>query len=143
MDEEKKAFYEYHSGLMEPWDGPALIIGTDGTKICAILDRNGLRPCRFLVTSDDVLGMASETGVLDIPDEDVKYKSRIQPGRMFLLDLDEQRLIPDEEIKAQLANQQPYKQWLNENKVTLEDLPEPTAVHGLDFATLSQRQAAF
>jgi len=143
MDEEKKAFYEYHSGLMEPWDGPALIIGTDGTKISAILDRNGLRPCRFLVTSDDVLVMASETGVLDIPDKDVKYKSRIQPGRMFLLDLNEQRLIPDEEIKAQLANQQPYKQWLNENKVILEDLPEPTDVHGPDFTTLSQRQAAF
>ena len=143
MDAQKKAFYEYHSSFMEPWDGPALMIGTDGSKVCGVLDRNGLRPCRFLVTKDDLLVMASETGVLEIPDEDVVYKSRIQPGRMFLLDTEEGRLIPDEEIKAQLSSQQPYGQWLTENKVVLDDLPDPMNVHGPDFATLPQRQVAF
>ena len=86
MDQAKKDFYQYHSALMEPWDGPALVIATDGTKVCAILDRNGLRPCRYLVTSDGLLVMASETGVIDVPDDRVLYKWRIQPGRMFMLD---------------------------------------------------------
>ena len=143
MDAKKKEFYEYHSSLMEPWDGPALMIATDGSKVCGVLDRNGLRPCRYLVTKDGLLVMASETGVLEIPDEDVVYKSRIQPGRMFLLDTEEGRLIPDEEIKARLSSQQPYGQWLAENKVVLDDLPEPENVHGPDLATLPQRQAAF
>ena len=143
MGEEKKAFYEYHSTLMEPWDGPALMIGTDGTRVCAILDRNGLRPCRFLVTRDDLLVMASETGVLDIPDEDIVYKSRIQPGRMFMLDTERGRLIPDEEIKAELSSQRPYKQWLADNARALDDLPEPDEVPGHNFGTLKQRQAAF
>ena len=143
MDSAKKAFYEYHSALMEPWDGPALMIGTDGENVCAVLDRNGLRPCRFLVTRDDLLVMASETGVLEIPDEDILYKSRIQPGRMFLLDTVRGRIAPDEEIKAGLSAARPYRQWLEENTVTLDDLPQPESVPKPDFSTLSQRQAAF
>ena len=143
MDPAKKDFYEYHSALMEPWDGPALVIGTDGTKICAILDRNGLRPCRYLVTTDDILVMASETGVLDIPDSKVLYKWRIQPGRMFLLDTEEGRIVDDEEIKAGLSSQQPYGKWLRDNKVTIEELPEPSHVHGPDFETLLSKQNAF
>ena len=143
MDSAKKAFYEYHSALMEPWDGPALMIGTDGENVCAVLDRNGLRPCRFLVTRDDLLVMASETGVLEIPDEDILYKSRIQPGRMFLLDTVRGRIVPDEEIKAGLSAARPYRQWLEENTVTLDDLPQPESVPNPDFSTLPQRQAAF
>ena len=143
MDQAKKDFYEYHSSLMEPWDGPALVIATDGTKVCAILDRNGLRPCRYLVTTDDTLVMASETGVLDVPDENVLYKWRIQPGRMFLLDTEKGRIVDDAEIKAELSSQETYGQWLRENKVTLDDLPEPSRVHKPDFDTLIERQAAF
>ena len=143
MDQEKKDFYEYHSCLMEPWDGPALIIGTDGTKVCAILDRNGLRPCRYLVTTDDILVMASETGVLDVPPENVLFKSRIQPGRMFLLDTEQGRIVDDAEIKAQLSSQQPYGRWLRDNKVTLDDLQEPSQVHGPHLDTLPDRQKAF
>ena len=143
MDQAKKDFYEYHSSLMEPWDGPALVIGTDGTKVCAILDRNGLRPCRYLVTSDDLLVMASETGVIDIPDEKVLYKWRIQPGRMFMLDTEEGRIIDDAEIKTQLSSQQPYGTWLRDHRVTMEALPEPSRVQGLDLDTLVARQAAF
>ena len=98
MDPQKRAFYEYHSSMMEPWDGPALVIGTDGTKVCAILDRNGLRPCRYLVTKDGLLVMASETGVLDVNPEDVLYKERIYPGKMFLLETKEGKIHQDEEI---------------------------------------------
>ena len=143
MDQTKKDFYEYHSCLMEPWDGPALIIGTDGTKVCAVLDRNGLRPCRYLVTTDDLLVMASETGVLDIPPEKVLYKERIYPGRMFLFDTQESRIIGDEELKAQLSSRRPYGQWLKDNRVTLGELPEPDHVHGPEFDTLLERQKAF
>jgi len=143
MDAEKKAFYEYHSCLMEPWDGPALVIGTDGTQVCAILDRNGLRPCRYLVTTDGVLVMASETGVLDVPPENVLFKRRIQPGRMFLLDTKEGRLVDDREIKKQLSGRRPYGQWLAEQRLRLSDLPEPSDVPGRDFETLLARQKAF
>jgi glutamate synthase (NADPH) large chain len=142
MDPAKRAFYEYHSTMMEPWDGPALIIGTDGNQVCAILDRNGLRPCRYLVTTDDLLVMASETGVLDVPPEKVLYKRRIQPGRMFMLDLKEGRLIDDEEIKGKLTSRQPYGQWLGEQRVALEELPEPSQVHGFEDETLLARQRA-
>ena len=128
MEQAKKDYYEYHSCLMEPWDGPALIIGTDGAKVCAILDRNGLRPCRYLVTTDDVLVMASETGVLDVPAEKIRYKWRIQPGRMFMLDTEQGRIVGDEEIKAELTARRPYGEWLRENRVLLEDLPEPSQV---------------
>ena len=143
MDQAKKDFYEYHSCLMEPWDGPALVIGTDGTKVCAILDRNGLRPCRYLVTTDDILVMASETGVLDIPAEKVLYKWRIQPGRMFLLDTQKGQIVDDAEIKAELSSEQPYGQWLKDNRVTIGELPEPSHVQGPDFDTLLERQNAF
>ena len=126
MDPQKRAFYEYHSSMMEPWDGPALVIGTDGTKVCAILDRNGLRPCRYLVTKDGLLVMASETGVLDVNPEDVLYKERIYPGKMFLLDTKEGKIHQDEEIKSQLISRKPYEKWLSENRVFLEDIIDMT-----------------
>ena len=143
MAQAKKDFYDYHSSLMEPWDGPALVIGTDGTKVCAILDRNGLRPCRYLVTTDDLLVMASETGVMDIPAEKVLYKWRIQPGCMFMLDTEEGRIVDDGEIKGGLSERQPYGQWLRKNVVDLQELPEPAHVHGPYFDALAQRQRAF
>ena len=140
---EKQDFYEYHSALMEPWDGPALLAFTDGVRVGAILDRNGLRPFRYLVTKDDVLVMASETGVLDVPPEDILFKARLQPGRMFYLDPAQGRIIDDEEIKGELSRQQPYGKWLAENKVTLEQLPEPASVHDTDYDTLLERQQVF
>ena len=143
MDQAKKDFYEYHSCLMEPWDGPTLMIGTDGTKVCAVLDRNGLRPCRYLVTKDNTLVMASETGVLDIPDDEILYKWRIKPGRMFLLDTNEGRIIEDKEIKSQISGQQPYGSWLKSNKISLDDLPDSTKVNQAIESTLLQRQQAF
>ena len=124
MTQEKRDFYEYHSSIMEPWDGPAMIVSSDGSDICALLDRNGLRPFRYLVTNEDKLVMASETGVLEVPPADVKYKGRLQPGRMFLVSLQEGRIIGDEELKSKLANRNPYGQWLKDNKLTLGDLPE-------------------
>ncbi|MCH8060874.1 MAG: glutamate synthase large subunit [Chloroflexi bacterium] len=143
MDQALKDFYEYHANLMEPWDGPALIIGTDGTRVCAVLDRNGLRPCRYLVTSDDLLVMASETGVLDVPPEKILYKDRIHPGRMFLLDTELGRIVDDAELKAELSNRRPYGQWLEANRVTLDSLPETDNPGSFDFDTLVQRQKAF
>ncbi len=143
MDQAKKGFYEYHSSMMEPWDGPALVIATDGDNVCAVLDRNGLRPCRYLVTTDDILVMGSETGVLDVPVEKVLYKERIYPGRMFMLDTERGEIVQDSELKANLSARRPYGQWLEDNMVLLEDLPEPADVHGTDFATLARRQAAF
>ena len=143
MDQAKRDFYDYHAHLIEPWDGPALIIGTDGTKVCAVLDRNGLRPCRYLVTTDDLLVMASETGVLDIPPEKILYKERIHPGRMFVLDTEQGSIIDDAEIKAELSNRRPYGQWLKENSVTLESLAEPSRVPPYDFDTLLEKQKAF
>ncbi len=143
MDQAKQDFYRYHATLMEPWDGPALVIGTDGSKVCAVLDRNGLRPCRYLVTTDDLLVMASETGVLDIPEEDILFKERLYPGRMFLLDSEEGRLVGDEEIKAELSARRPYGLWLGQNTVDLDCLPDPSSVPCPDFDSLPQRQAAF
>ena len=123
MPQAKKDFYEYHSALMEPWDGPAMIVSSDGRNICALLDRNGLRPFRYLVTTGDKLVMASETGVLDVPPAEVKFKGRLQPGRMFMVSLEQGRIIGDDELKRGLAARQPYGQWLKDNKVSLEDLP--------------------
>ena len=140
---EKRDFYEYHSSLMEPWDGPALLAFTDGVRVGAILDRNGLRPFRYLVTRDDLLVMASEVGVLDVPPEDVLFKARLEPGRMFLVDPSEGRILEDEEIKRELSNQQPYGNWLAENRVTMEQLPEPPSVHHADYGTLHVRQQIF
>jgi glutamate synthase (NADPH/NADH) large chain len=130
MPQEKKDFYEYHSCLMESWDGPAMIVSTNGRSICALLDRNGFRPFRYIVTNDDKLVMASETGVLDIPPSQIKEKGRLQPGRMFLVSLEEGRIIGDVELKQKLANRRPYGQWLKENKVSIEDLPKPEGLNG-------------
>ena len=122
MSENKRAFYEYHSCLMEPWDGPASIVYTDGKYIGAILDRNGLRPSRFYLTHDDRVIMASEVGVLKIDPANVKYKGRLQPGRMFLVDFEEGRLIPDAELKEEFAGRHPYAQWLKDHRIQISDL---------------------
>jgi glutamate synthase (NADPH) large chain len=124
MDPAKRAFYEYHSTLMEPWDGPACVSFTDGTVIGAVLDRNGLRPSRYWVTDDDLVVLASEVGVLDIAQEKVVKKGRLQPGRMFLIDTEQGRIIDDEEVKAGLAAAAPYGQWLEEGMVSLDNLPD-------------------
>src|SRR5450759_3033083 len=125
MREELKAFYEFHSCFMEPWDGPASIAFTDGIRIGAVLDRNGLRPSRYTVTKDGLVVMASETGVLDIAPHNVALKGRLQPGRMFLVDTSLGRIVQDEEIKNSMAARQPYRTWLDANLVALESLPEP------------------
>ncbi|MFZ0732841.1 MAG: glutamate synthase large subunit [Candidatus Sulfotelmatobacter sp.] len=143
MAAEKRAFYEYHACLMEPWDGPAAIAFTDGRVIGATLDRNGLRPGRYVVTNDDLVVMASEAGVLDVPAEQVKKKGRLQPGKMFLVDTVEGRIISDKEIKQGLATRQPYAQWVAENQITMDQLPEPSRMHFPDAETLLRRQRAF
>ncbi|MEE9397207.1 MAG: glutamate synthase large subunit [Methylococcales bacterium] len=143
MDDNRKAFYEYHAALMEPWDGPAAVAFTDGQQIGATLDRNGLRPARYLITNDDLVVMASEMGVLDIPQEKVVKKWRLQPGKMLLIDTREGRIIDDEEIKATLAQQAPYQHWLNESQVMLEDLPAEISAMPPDNDTLMDRQQAF
>jgi len=142
MDEEKRAFYEYHASLMEPWDGPAAIAFTDGRVIGATLDRNGLRPGRYIVTKDDLVVLASEAGVIDVPAEDVRKKGRLQPGRMFLVDTVQKRIISDAEIKKQLSGRQPYAAWLKEQQVTLDHLPEPARVIASNPETLLRRQRA-
>ena len=143
MDEDRRAFYQYHSCLMEPWDGPAAIAFTDGRQIGAILDRNGLRPSRFCVTTDGLVIMASESGVLDIPPENILRKGRLQPGRLFLVDTEQGRIIEDEEIKQQLAGERPYREWIDEHLVHLSDLPEAPSIPAPDHETLLQRQIAF
>jgi glutamate synthase (NADPH) large chain len=143
MQPEKRAFYEYHASLMEPWDGPAAIAFTDGRVIGATLDRNGLRPGRYVVTNDGLVVMASEAGVLDVAPEDVQRKGRLQPGKMFLVDTVEGRIISDKEIKRELASRQPYAQWLKDNQVTIDQLPEPSRLHYSDPETLLRRQRAF
>ncbi|HSP66555.1 MAG TPA: glutamate synthase large subunit, partial [Bryobacteraceae bacterium] len=143
MPQEKRDFYEYHASLMEPWDGPAAVAFTDGKWIGATLDRNGLRPARYLVTKDGQLIVASETGVLPIKPENVSYKGRLQPGKMLLVDLEENRIVPDEEIKHTLASRQPYGQWLRRNQITIDALPDPSRVHGFEPKTILERQRAF
>ncbi len=143
MPAEKRAFYEYHASLMEPWDGPAAVAFTDGRMIGATLDRNGLRPARYLITKDGLLVMASETGVLPFAAEEIESKGRLQPGRMLLVDLEQRRIVPDEEIKHQLATRKPYGEWLEENQVTLDALPEPNRVQGSDHETVLLRQRCF
>src|SRR5216684_309431 len=136
MSPQLKAFYEYHASLMEPWDGPASIAFTDGTVIGAVLDRNGLRPSRYYVTKDDLVIMASEVGVLDIPPDRVLQKGRLQPGRMFLIDTEEGRIVADEEIKQKIATEQPYRAWLDENLIRLADLPDPGVLPETDHQTV-------
>ncbi len=145
MGDDKRAFYEYHACLQEPWDGPASIAFTDGRVIGAVLDRNGLRPSRYVVTKDGFVVMASEVGVLDLAPENVEHKDRLQPGRMFLVDLEQGRIVGDEELKASMAARKPYRQWLGENLKRLADLPAPRAVAPGrdDAATLLERQQTF
>ena len=143
MSPERRAFYEYHSCLMEPWDGPASIAFTDGIKIGACLDRNGLRPSRYYVTKDDLVIMASEAGVLDIAPERVAIKGRLQPGRMFLVDTEQGRIVADEELKSKYASEHPYQKWLEEHHVLLKDLPEPAHKREPAHETVLQRQQAF
>jgi glutamate synthase (NADPH) large chain len=143
MNPQKRAFYEYHASLMEPWDGPAAVAFTDGRSIGAVLDRNGLRPARYLVTNDDLVIMASEVGVLPVKPEEVKRKGRLQPGKMLLVDTVEGRIVSDQEIKRALYGRNPYQMWLKENQITLDQLAEPPREHAPDDATLVRRQRAF
>jgi len=143
MDEERRAFYEYHASLMEPWDGPAAIVATDGRQIVATLDRNGLRPARYMVTTDDTIVLASEMGVLTVPEEKIVTKWRLQPGKMLLVDLEEGRLVPDEEVKAELAKAHPYKEWLKHTQLVLEDLRPVEAREVRTDVSLLDRQQAF
>ena len=143
MSEDKRAFYEYHSALQEPWDGPASISFTDGTVIGATLDRNGLRPSRYYVTKDDRVIMASEVGVLDIDPANVKLKGRLQPGKMFLVDFQQGRLIPDEELKQDFANRRPYKQWLQNQRLLLNELPAVGAPERMIGDELLQHMQSF
>ncbi|MFK7994026.1 MAG: glutamate synthase large subunit [Granulosicoccus sp.] len=142
MSELKRDFYEYHSCLMEPWDGPASIAFTDGNYIGAVLDRNGLRPSRYYITSDDKCIMASEVGVVDIDPATIVEKGRLQPGRMFLIDFQNGRMIPDNEIKQEIATQKPYGEWLANQRIELDELP-PSTAQGLELSTLTQRMQAF
>jgi glutamate synthase (NADPH/NADH) large chain len=145
MDESRRAFYEYHAAMMEPWDGPAAVAFTDGRQIGATLDRNGLRPARYLVTDDDMVILASEAGTLSIPENRIVKKWRLQPGKMFLIDLEQGRIIDDAEIKLQLANSRPYRQWIERLQIKLESLPAPrqAAVATQSSVSLLDRQQAF
>ena len=142
MDPDRRAFYEYHASLMEPWDGPASIAFTDGTVIGAVLDRNGLRPSRYYVTKNDLVIMASEVGVLDIPPEDILVKERLHPGRIFLVDTSKGRIVDDEEIKRELAAQHPYRKWLDAHLIDIDDLP-PARAEQPEHESVLQRQLAF
>jgi glutamate synthase (NADPH/NADH) large chain len=143
MPENKRAFYEYHSCLMEPWDGPASIAFTDGKYIGAVLDRNGLRPSRYYLTDDDRVIMASEVGVVPINPANVKAKGRLEPGRMFLIDFERGRLVPDEELKSEFANRRPYREWLEQNRIALRDVSARSGPPRLDRETLLPQLQAF
>ena len=144
MPDDKRAFYEFHANLMEPWDGPAAMCFTDGVMAGAALDRNGLRPARYCVTKDEQVILASEVGVIDIPPENIAYKGRLKPGRMLLVDTNEGRIISDQEIKQKLASEHPYRDWLNKYQVLLDDLAKPKIeTPEEDHATILQRQQAF
>ncbi len=143
MNEERRAFYEYHAAMMEPWDGPAAIVATDGRQIVAMLDRNGLRPARYMVTTDDKIVLASEMGVLTFPESEIITKWRLQPGRMLLVDLEEGRLVPDEEVKTALAQAHPYKEWLQRTQLVLEELRSVEAREVRTDVSLLDRQQAF
>ncbi|HEY8751516.1 MAG TPA: glutamate synthase large subunit [Tepidisphaeraceae bacterium] len=143
MDPDLKAFYEYHACLMEPWDGPASIAFTNGEQIGAVLDRNGLRPSRYYVTKDDLVIMASEVGVLPVPADRVRKKWRLQPGKIFLIDMKQGRIVDDREIKSELVDKRPWRRWLEDNLIDLDKLPTPSYVHQPDHGTLLVRQHAF
>ena len=144
MDERRRAFYEYHAAMLEPWDGPASIVFTDGRQIGATLDRNGLRPSRYCITDDDLVIMGSESGVLPVPENNIVRKWRLQPGKMFLIDLEQGRMIDDEEIKANLANSKPYKQWIENLRIRLDDVVsggEPASASESVVSLLDRQQA--
>jgi glutamate synthase domain-containing protein 2/glutamate synthase domain-containing protein 1/glutamate synthase domain-containing protein 3 len=143
MDDKRRAFYEYYAAMMEPWDGPAAVAFTDGRQIGATLDRNGLRPARYIVTDDDLVVMASETGVLGIPEEKIVKKWRLQPGKMFLVDLEQGRIIDDRELKESLASMRPYKEWIKRIRVQLDNLPAPAQPRSQSAVPLLDRAQAF
>ena len=143
MDNFKRDFYEYHSCMMEPWDGPASIAFTDGDYIGAILDRNGLRPSRYYLTHDDRIIMASEVGTINLDPKLVKSKGRLQPGKILLVDMNQGRLIPDEEIKQEFSTNRPYGKWLKKNKIYIEDLPDIPNSESLHQDNLIQRMQVF
>ncbi|MEY3474711.1 MAG: hypothetical protein RL087_1169, partial [Pseudomonadota bacterium] len=144
MDERRRAFYEYHAAMLEPWDGPASIVFTDGRQIGATLDRNGLRPSRYCITDDDIVIMGSESGVLPVPENKIVRKWRLQPGKMFLIDLEQGRMIDDEELKANLANSKPYKQWIENLRIKLDDVEgEGAGNASASEISLLDRQQAF
>ncbi len=144
MEARRKAFYEYHAAMMEPWDGPASIVFTDGRQIGATLDRNGLRPSRYCITDDDLVIMASESGVLPVPENKIVRKWRLQPGKMFLIDLEQGRMINDDELKANLANSKPYQQWIENLRIRLDDVVgggEPASESEIEVSLLDRQQA--
>ena len=144
MDERRRAFYEYHAAMIEPWDGPAAMVFTDGRQIGATLDRNGLRPARYIVTDDDLVVLASESGVLPIPENRIVKKWRLQPGKMFLIDLEQGRIVEDDELKAQLASSRPYRQWIENVRIKLDSIPDPVERPAPEFdEALLDRQQAF
>ncbi len=143
MRPEISDFYQFHACLMEPWDGPASMVFTDGARVGGILDRNGLRPSRYYVTSDDLVILASEVGVLDIPPEQVVYKGRLKPGRLLLVDTEEGRIVDDEDLKLRIAREKPYGKWIRENQVLFEDLPAPPHLYAPDHETVRLRQRVF
>ncbi|MDH5708249.1 MAG: glutamate synthase-related protein [Hylemonella sp.] len=143
MDERRRAFYEYHAAMLEPWDGPASIVFTDGRQIGATLDRNGLRPSRYCITDDDLVIMGSESGVLPVPESKIVRKWRLQPGKMFLIDLEQGRMIDDEELKSSLANSKPYKQWNEDLRIKLDDVAAGAPEKADDAVSLLDRQQAF
>ncbi len=143
MDEDRRAFYEYHAALMEPWDGPAAVAFTDGKMIGATLDRNGLRPARYLVTDDDIVMMASEMGVITFPQEKIVKKWRLQPGKMLLIDMEQGRIIDDEEVKKELAKAKPYQQWIEQTRYHISNLPSVGQGEAHLNASLLDAQQAF
>ena len=140
---DKRAFYEYHASIMEPWDGPAAMVFTDGRLVGGTLDRNGLRPCRYVVTTGGLLVLASEVGVIEFPPEQIRQKGRLQPGRMFLVDTEEGRVVVDNEIKGKISRQKPYRRWLEENRIELRGLFQPSKPTPIDPQTLAQRLRSF
>ncbi len=143
MDPDRKAFYEYHATMMEPWDGPAAVVFTDGNIIGATLDRNGLRPSRYVVTKDGLVVLTSEAGTFSVDADNVAKKGKLQPGRMFILDLKQGRIIEDEEVKREIVTKKPYRKWVNDNMIKLSHLPTPANIYNADFGTLHMRQRIF
>ncbi len=140
---DKRAFYEYHAAIMEPWDGPAAMVFTDGRLVGATLDRNGLRPCRYVVTTDGLVVLASETGVIEFPPEEIRQKGRLQPGRMFLVDTEEGRIVVDNEIKGKISRQKPYRRWLEENRIELRGMFQPAKPTAINSTALVERLRCF